>query len=59
LDDDYELLVHELYVRATAAVESKGEPQKAGHFYVTSNYECFSLEGLRVPVDRPYFAAKN
>ena len=40
-------------------VATRGEPQKAEHLYVTSNYEFFSLEGLRVPVDKPYFAAQN
>ena len=30
-------------------VATRGEPQKAGHLYVTSNYEFFSLEGSRVP----------
>jgi flavin reductase (DIM6/NTAB) family NADH-FMN oxidoreductase RutF len=40
-------------------VATRGEPQKAGHLYVTSDYKFFSLEGLRVPVDGPYFAAEN
>jgi len=40
-------------------VATRGEPQKAGHLYVTSDYKFFSLEGLRVPVDGSYFAAEN
>ena len=30
-------------------VATRGEPQKAGHLYVTANYKLFSLEGSRVP----------
>jgi flavin reductase (DIM6/NTAB) family NADH-FMN oxidoreductase RutF len=30
-------------------VATRGEPQKAAHLYVTSNYKFFSLEGSRVP----------
>ena len=40
-------------------VATRGDPQKAGHLFVTADYKFFSLEGLRVPVDGPHFAAEN
>jgi flavin reductase (DIM6/NTAB) family NADH-FMN oxidoreductase RutF len=41
---DYTVFVGEV-------VATRGEPQKAGHLYVTSSYEFFSLEGVQSPQD--------